>query len=64
MPYAYNREDQPRERKYCIATTADNAVDGRGSLCSELPKEMKDLKLITSYHAITREVKFKQITQP
>lgn len=64
MPFAYMRNTEHHGPSYCIATCAQEAFEGRGALLKELPKDMKDLKLITYLSPSTGRVKFKQVTEP
>ena len=62
MPYAFYKQTKNLGRAYCIANGAQEAFEGRGSLCSELPSNMKDLKLITSFDKTTGTFKYTQVT--
>ena len=63
MPFAYQLNTRLHGRKYCIANGAQEAYEGRGSLCSNLSPDMPDIKLITYFNPSTGDVKFTQITE-
>ena len=58
MPFACFKDN-----KYCISTSAAEAFEGRGSFCSRIPHNMKDVRLITSFNPTTGEVVYRQVTE-
>ena len=59
MPYAFYRDNQ-----YCVSNTAQEAFEGRGSLVSTIPRNMRDVKVITSFNQTTGQFKYRQATAP